>query len=302
VNGICAVIVTYRPDNTRLTKLLSSLKGFVRQIVVVDNASPQLDEARLRATDPFIIVKRLECNRGIATAQNDGVALARETGCKYVLFLDQDSLPLEGMVRSLLDALQRLQASGCKVACVGPRLKVPGGSALSMFFRLGWLGTRRQTCPDDRAAIECDILLSSGSLIPLEVIDKVGGMEDALFIDQVDTEWCLRARSMGYRIFGACGAILEHRLGEASSRLWFGRWRQLPRHKPFRYYYIFRNSVLLSRRGYVSPKWILFQLRWLVALFLRYGIFTRKRSGELGMMLKGTMDGMRRITGKLELQ
>jgi hypothetical protein len=39
-----------------------------------------------------------------------------------------------------------------------------------------------------------------------------------------------------------------------------------------------------------------------VALFLRYGIFTRKRSGELGMMLKGTMDGMRRITGKLELQ
>jgi hypothetical protein len=36
------------------------------------------------------------------------------------------------------------------------------------------------------------------------------------------------------------------------------------------------------------------------ALFLRYGIFARKRSGELGMMLKGMMDGMRRVTGKLE--
>jgi hypothetical protein len=35
-------------------------------------------------------------------------------------------------------------------------------------------------------------------------------------------------------------------------------------------------------------------------LFLRYGIFIRKRSGELGMMLKGMMDGMRRVTGKLE--
>jgi len=76
--------------------------------------------------------------------------------------------------------------------------------------------------------MECDFLLSSGSLVPLDVIDKVGGMEEELFIDQVDTEWCLRARSMGYRVFGAFGAILEHRLGEAHARAWFDRWPHLP--------------------------------------------------------------------------
>jgi rhamnosyltransferase len=302
VNSVCAIVVTYRPDAARLAQALLALRSTVKAIVVVDNASADFDEGRLREVYPSLIVKRLESNKGIATAQNEGVALARQTTCKYVLFLDQDSLPQDGMVSSLRHTLERLQAAGYKVACVGPRVRLPGSANLSVFYRLGWLGLQRQSCGHDTAAVECDFLLSSGSLVPLDAIDQVGGMEEALFIDQVDTEWCLRARSMGYRVFGACGAVLEHPLGETFSRIWFGRWRRLPRHKPFRYYYIFRNSVLLSRRAYVSPKWIWFQLQWLCALFLRYGIFTRERSGELGMMRKGIVDGMRRVTGKLELQ
>ena len=189
---------------------------------------------------------------------------------KYVLFLDQDSLPQDGMVSGLRQTLNRLQANGHKVACVGPRVRLPGSSKPAVFARLGWFGLQRQSCPHDEAAIECDFLLSSGSLVPLEVIDDVGGMEEALFIDQVDTEWCLRARAKGYRVFGACGAVLEHRLGEALFRIWFGRWRHLPRHKPFRYYYIFRNSVHLFRREYAPRKWMWFQLQWLGALLLRY--------------------------------
>ena len=303
MSSVCAVVVTYGPDNARLAQVLSSLRGSVETVVVVDNASVELDEARLREAFQSLVVKRLESNKGIATAQNEGIALARHTKCRYVLFLDQDSLPQPGMVANLRETLERLRSEGHQVACVGPRVRLPGSPHLSGFHRLGWLGLRPQPCRHESAAVECDFLLSSGSLVPLEVIDRVGGMEEALFIDQVDTEWCLRARSMGYGVFGACGSILEHRLGEAYYRIiWFGRWRHLPRHKPFRYYYIFRNSLLLFGRAYVSPKWVWFQLQWLAALFLRYGIFSARRSGELGMMLKGTVHGMRRITGKLELQ
>jgi 2-polyprenyl-3-methyl-5-hydroxy-6-metoxy-1,4-benzoquinol methylase len=91
---------------------------------------------------------------------------------------------------------------------------------------------------------------------------------------------------------------MEHRLGEAHSRIWLGRWRHLPRHRPFRYYYIFRNSLLLFRREYASLKWIWFQAQCLGALFLRYGLFGR--DGELRMMLKGAAHGLRRVTGKLD--
>jgi rhamnosyltransferase len=298
VNSVCAVIVTYRPDNARLSAILSALGGTVEAIVVVDNASAGLDEGRLRDAYPPLIVKRLESNKGIAAAQNEGVALARRMKCRYVLFLDQDSLPQPGLVSSLRAALERLQASGYQVGGVGPQVRLPGSPAASDFCRFGWFGLRPVRCAAEAAIVECDLLLSSGTLIPVEVMEKVGGMEEGLFIDLVETEWCLRARSKGYGLFGVCGAVLEHRLGEAHSRIWLGRWRQFPRHKPFRYYYIFRNSLLLFSREYARPKWMWYQLQWLGALFLRRGIFNRQHSGELGMMLKGIRHGMRGITGK----
>ena len=299
-DGVFAIIVTYHPDLQRLRSLLTALRDEVAGLIIVDNGSANIDEKALLHMYPALVIRKLGTNKGIAAAQNEGISIARQMTGKYVLFLDQDSLPQDGMVSGLRQTLNRLQANGQKVACVGPRVRLPGSSTLSVFFRLGWLGVRREPCSHRTAAVECDFLLSSGSLVPLEVIESIGGMEEGLFIDQVDTEWCLRARAKGYGVFGACGAILEHRLGEAFSRIWFGRWRHFPRHKPFRYYYIFRNSLLLFTRKYIPRKWILFQLQWLAVLFLRYGIFSGNRSGELGMMLKGAVHGMRRITGKLE--
>lgn len=295
----CAVIVTFQPRTEALSVTLSALASQVDGIVIVDNGSTQLDEAPLRAVYRSLEVKTLGINKGIGAAQNEGTAHARELGYENVLLLDQDSVPQKGMVECLRTVLERLRAEGHKVGCVGPRVRLPESDVLSRFAKIGWLTLRHGSCRDPSSAVECDMLISSGSLIPLDVIEAVGGMEEDLFIDQVDTEWCLRARSKGYRIFGACGAVLEHRLGESAARFWIGRWRRLPRHKAFRYYYIFRNTILLSRRNYSSLKWILFNARWLAALFLLYGVFTRHRTGELGMMMKGMLHGIRGVTGKL---
>jgi rhamnosyltransferase len=294
------VIVTYQPDRTRLLQVVQAVRVATEHVVIVDNRSDYFDEAALRAAHPGLMLKRLHTNMGIAAAQNEGVDFARCCGASYVLFLDQDSIPQERMVSCLRTTLERLEREGQKVACVGPRVRLPGTHKVSDFARPGWLLRRRVPCPHATAAVECDFLISSGSLVSLRTMDQVGPLEEGLFIDQVDTEWCLRARAAGYRVFGACGAVLDHRLGDSANRLWFGRWRRLPRHQAFRYYYIFRNTLLLFRRRYVSLKWMLFQLRWLCALFLLYGIFNRHRSGELSMMVKGVADGIRGVTGKLQ--
>jgi len=291
--------VTFEPRIEGLSKTLTALAGQVEGIVIVDNGSMRLDEARLRETYRPLVVNKLGTNKGIGAAQNEGMALARRLGYEYVLLLDQDSVPQDGMVGSLRAALERLREERYKVACVGPRIRFPESEDLSNFAKFGWLSFRYGTCGGPSSAIECDMLISSGSLIPLDVMEEIGGMEESLFIDQVDTEWFLRARSRGYRIFGACGAVLEHRIGDSAQRVWAGRWRRLPRHKPFRYYYIFRNTILLSRRNYAPLKWILLNAKRLAALFFLYGVFTRNRTGELGMMVKGTLHGFRGVTGKL---
>jgi rhamnosyltransferase len=283
-----------------MERLLAALRNDVDAAVLVDNGSPHVDERRLVHAFPSLLIERLETNKGLAAAQNAGIALAGHVGASYVLFLDQDSIPEPGMAARLCRILRRLGAQGLKVACVGPQFRSVAGRDPSGFARLGWFGLRRTHRIDPDLAIECDFLMSSGSLVPMDVLREVGGMEEGLFIDQVDTEWCLRARAKGYQVFGACGAVLDHRLGEDVHRVWIGRWRNLFRHKPFRYYYIFRNSLLLFRRDYVSAKWMLFQLSWLLALFIRFGILRGRQGKELRMMLKGIAHGIRGVTGKLE--
>lgn len=299
VGRVCAVIVTFQPRTESLLRTLAALASEVDGIVIVDNGSARLEEPVLRTIYPTLVVRKLESNHGIGTAQNVGMDVAGQLGYTHALLLDQDSVPEDGMVRRLRSFLERMHEQRQKVACVGPRVRFPGSAQLSTFTTPGWLRTPNDVCQEEGSSVECEVLLSSGSLIPLDVVQEIGGMEEALFIDQVDTEWCLRARSQGYRIFGVCGAVLEHRLGESTLRLWLGRWRNLPRHKPFRYYYIFRNTIVISRRGYTSWKWKLINLRWLAALFLIYGILTRERSGELSMMVKGALHGIRGITGRM---
>jgi rhamnosyltransferase len=295
------VIVTYLPDLARLEHQLRALAGSVDGAVLVDNGSPGLDEQRLLRAFPALVVRRLGVNQGLAAAQNIGSGVARRLGAAYVLFLDQDSVPEKNMACRLRETLERLAVEGRKVGLVGPRFRAADGGAVGNFARVGLLWVRRVACDSDSAAVECDALISSGSLVPVAVLDDVGGMEEGLFIDQVDTEWCLRARAKGYRVFGACDAILDHRLGEDLHRLWFGRWRNLFRHKPFRYYYIFRNTVSLLGRDYVPFPWKLYNLRWLAALFVIFGILRGRNFLELKMMLRGIRDGLRGVTGRLKV-
>ena len=294
VAKVAAVIVTYQPDTAQVERILQALEGEVDSIVLVDNGSSEVPEQRWRQHSARLVVRRLAENKGIGAAQNEGVAVAKAAGATHVLLLDQDSLPAAGMVPVLLGAAQLLAERGVRVACVGPQRRRPDSEAVTGFTRLGWLGLRKIRCEDPTRPVECDFVVASGSLIPLASWEQVGGMEVDLFIDLVDTEWCLRARAKGYGVYGTA-AVLDHTIGEAGKR---APLLGLPRHKPFRYYYIFRNTMLLARRPYVPLQVVVFQLGWLAALFLLVGVL-RGGWSELRMMGRGARDGLRGVTGKL---
>lgn len=147
---------------------------------------------------------------------------------------------------------------------------------------------------------EADFVISSGSLIPINVLDDIGPMDESLFIDHVDTEWCLRVQSKGYRLFGVPGARMLHTLGESRTRIWFLRWWTVPHYLPFRFYYIFRNSFLLQSREYISLKWRLAILFRCLKILFFYGLFSNQRFSCLRMMGKGIVDGLRGVTGSAQ--
>jgi rhamnosyltransferase len=295
---ICVVIPVFHPRLEILARIIDAVRPHVSQVVIVEDGSRTLDNA-FCASVPDTDVTRLDANCGIAAAINAGIARARLTQASHVLLLDQDSIPEDQMLPALQTAITNLESREDKLAAVGARFLDPYAGLLSSFTRLTSCGVRRVPCGDAAHEVPTDFLLSSGTMMSLKALDEVGPMDESLFIDNVDTEWCLRARAQGYRLYGVCNAILQHSLGESAIRMWFGRWRYVHSHRPFRYYYIFRNTLSLMRRTYVPLGWCLHGLWHLAGLFALFGIAAKDRSSVLPYMLRGIIDGIKGARGPI---
>lgn len=287
------VVVTYCPDPGVMARQFHRLAEEGVNVVLVDNFSPMQEEIIAAAAGYGFEHIALEKNVGVAGAQNAGLEKVRAMKGEYAVLLDQDSIPDEGAFEALLDAL--LNASeGAPVAAIGSSYTLQAGTPGSSFVRFAWFGFRKVYCaPGDPGLHQVDFLISSGSLFPMSVLAEVGPMQEELFIDHVDTEWFLRAGSLGYRSYGSCGARMSHALGERVVRIWLGRWRTVPVHKSFRYYFTFRNSIWLYRQKYAPVKWITADAVRLLYIFLFSALFLPSRRDNLKWMFRGMRDGFR---------
>lgn len=300
---IVPVVVTYNPDESTLIANLTALLSQVQNVVIVDNDSrcdvteiaKRLDKA---CFDRVILIK-LQHNNGLGKAFNTGISVARNLNAAFVLLMDQDSIPESDMLSKLHEAYQNLEKSRVLVGAVAPCYRNNTSSQLSQFVRISRLGLARITNNDNTNCTRADFLISSGSLIAMHALNQVGEMDDELFIDHIDTEWCFRAQSQGFALYGVCDAIMQHSLGDKQIRFWWGRWRNISFHQPFRYYYMFRNSVLLWQRPYMPTSWKRADKLRILSLFVFFTLFSPNRIANLRMMLRGLKDGFNGRTGKL---
>jgi len=301
--AVCAIVVTYNPDRTVLEAVLDAVARQVSAIVVVDNGSESATTHWLGETARQWIAHLilLAENLGLGVAHNRGIEWARRGGYTHVLILDQDSVPMPDMVEVLLGASRRLCSEGNRVSAVGPRYLDPVSGWSSFFVRFGKVALHHVFCDREGAkeVIAADFLISSGMLVSMEAVDEIGGMDEALFIDHVDTEWFLRARGKGFSAFGVCGAVMTHRLGDEKVRVWLGRWRSVAIRSPLRHYYAVRNSILLYRRPYSPGIWILNDTLRIIQLFCFHSLFGTSRLEHAGMMLKGVWHGILGRSGRL---
>lgn len=287
--------MTFNPGRGEIEGLLASVMPQVTAAVVVDNGSREDVRPRLPAAQSALHFIPLGENLGIAAALNRGIDWARAQNATHVLLLDQDSELAADMVARLLTAATSLAAGGHRVAAVGPRYVDPRQDNPPPFIRVRGLRVERGRCDTADAVVPVDYLISSGSLVPLSALDVAGAMDESLFIDYVDIEWGLRAKSRGFRSFGVCGAAMRHSLGENPIRF-FGK--TIPLHSPLRHYYHFRNAVLLYRRAAPPLNWKLVDGYRLLLKLGFYALFARPRREHLRMMLLGLWHGLSGRSGR----
>ncbi len=264
-------------------------------VAVVDDGSTHgsgvlADIERLGA-----LVIRRRANEGIGAALNMGIeaVLERDSGLTYIVTFDQDSEPPAGMLEKYEGARQAARAGGLAVGSISPQ-SVSGSRVLRGRGGHGYFEVAEP--------------IQSALLVWRAALDAVGGFDEGLFIDGVDTDFYWRMRRAGFHAVAAPGVALEHSLGTRSEARLLGRPIQVsaqPLHlmqsAPFRYYYIGRNRIHLLRRYFaVEPRWMLRGL----ALDLRHvivvGLLGTERKQRLGYFVKGTVDGLRGRTGKAQ--
>ncbi len=300
---VAAIVVTFHPDRDLLLRVIKATAEQVGGLVVVDNGSENDVAAWIAQLQHPQRIQALALgeNFGVAYAHNRGIEWARAKGYAYALILDQDSVPAPDMVARLRSALEDLRAQGRRVAAAGPRYVDPDTDQDYYFVAFDRWRTRRYYCRNagsGQTVLAVDFLISSGSLIPLEVLAEVGAMDEAMFIDHVDTDWFLRAKSLGYHSIGVCHALMEHRLGSRTVPLRLLRRGRVPVHSPLRLYYVVRNSLLLYRKPYVTWRWATFDLGRLFFVMVFFSFACAPRFRNAAMMARGLWDGLLGRTGR----
>jgi rhamnosyltransferase len=308
-SDVVAIVVTYRPETEATNALLRALAPQVRDVVVVDNGSPDATVETLRAitTDVGATLLPLGSNRGIAAAQNAGIAWSRGRDARFVLLSDQDSLPAADMVDRLLTGFARGTAESAEgarrpVAAVGPVTMDERNEGAALLFSAQRWGPRRAKIPaTEGALVEAAFLIASGCLLDWAALETVGVMNEEWFIDHIDLEWGLRARRAGYALYGVVGAGLSHSLGDRTQNI-PGRPRDVHIHSAVRNYYMARNTVLLIRSGLMSAWWRWGYAGWITKYAVFYVLAVPPRAQRARLLVLGLWHGLCGRTGPLPRQ
>lgn len=286
----CGVVVTYHPDDGVIERI-AAMSAECDHVVVVDNGSGGTVGGSI-AKLPRVTYLPLPENLGIAVALNRGAFWAKERGYTWIVTFDQDSLPQTGMISALLATAARHP----QTAVVGPRIvdTVRGRAAYKWVKKSAqWpLLFRRVPCENDDLVAVTSVI-TSGSLVSLHVWERVNGFDDALFIDYVDNDLCLKVIEDGFLVCVAHDAFLEHRLGERTRHSALGHDFRPTHHSALRHYFMARNRIILWRRYAARhPHWAGFDLLFAGYNYVRVLAFEKERIPKIRAIMLGTWDGL----------
>lgn len=273
---VMAIVVTYRPDFARLAENLDAIIPQVGAVLVYcndANDSPQLPGF---LEERGCVYKSDQNNSGLAHALNEACRAAETLGARYVLLLDQDSVPEGGMVSGLLSCM----ANG--VALVSPQIVDRN---------------KREGKRADTSIVPIKRAITSGALVDLSAWKSVGGFDERLFVDWVDYEFSCDLRLHGYRLMRNNAVALLHEMGHREYAFTLpgphgGRPFYRTNHSKSRLRDKAR-SWAITKRKYAHTKAGKEERRYIAALALRDLVLERDRIGTIKAFIDGFREGGR---------
>lgn len=231
------MVPTFRPppESVELIQALAA-RG---PVLVSDDASPCTKDPTLAVISevPGVTVIRNSHNRGIARALNQGLTIARDRGCRWLLTLDQDSFVDIDYSPSMVAFADRLLAAGIPVGAVGAG-DVRDASGPLVF-------PTRTIVRGREHVVVTEEVVQSGTLWLVDALTQVGGFDEDLGMDAIDAAACLGLRSHDFVVAVNPDVSMEHRIEGAQQLTIIGRTVMVTGHSPSRRRSIVRNRLRL---------------------------------------------------------
>lgn len=254
--------------------------------VIVNNSSNALPQ------DMGCKVIELGDNLGIAKAQNVGLEFVKRENGYAVIFFDQDSVINQPLLETLLKPIVNGEAE-----MTAPVFYDEKQGFFYKIISIDAVGrTHKHTLDHISDKFETNVVISSGHTVKLSVFETVGDMADDFFIDYVDTEWCLRAASFGYRTRICKEAIMQHSIGDKVINL--GHFKA-PVHSPYRRYYRIRNAFLLLRKKHIPKRMACREVIYALLHHMVLICCCTEKMNYIKYLLLGIWHGIRGRSGKL---
>lgn len=303
--SVATIIVTFN----RKALLVDCLKANIGQtrpadrIIIVDNASSDGTRDALESegllANKAVEYLRLDQNFGAAGGTSRGTQRAADEGFDWIWLMDDDAVPGPDALERLLEGFDSLPASDRNGLCAMTACVTDPQGKIDSMHRRRWnfatLASPALGPQDyDGHAVEIDIGSFVGFLVSRDVVEAIGTPDPDYFIYYEDTEYSLRIRHAGGKIFLCPRSRIAHpenpNDSKAAVRSASYAWRN---------FYHLRNKVHTYRL--YAPNRFIFAYRMLKTLLeTQFSVlaFQPDKWARSRSFLKGIRDGVQGKLGK----
>jgi len=262
--NIAVGITLYNPPET-VWSHISFLTNLKLRVWIVDNSDTQQKNPILAGVEFY--KHNANCG-GLAKALNILCERAVEQNLEWLLTLDQDSA-FESE-KDLLNLLSHTRKCDGDVAIIAPTVK----KINSDFFAI-----------------------TSGTLLRIQAQKECGYYLEYFFIDALDSEYCLRLLSYGWKIKIADDSLMNHKIGAMIEKRvpFFKKRFYVTEHSPERMYYIMRNHcITINHYKNKLPKFCKKHRKQLLKHIIKILLYEKNKCAKMKMILHGFLDARKK--------
>lgn len=219
---ILAVVVTYYPEKELLKNNIAAFIDDIDKVLIWEN-TPEDKKLQYR----FIENPKVEyCGDGINSishALNYAWKYADTHGYDYLLTMDQDSV-----FQNFAELKEYAYRHSNQMMLLGP-----------------WYSVKKNL---SQPSVKVEALITSGMLVQMKILNSLEGYNEALTIDGVDTDLCLRANQKGIYSYQITSCFMQQRFGQSLVKIHNGKEHHFYSYPARRLRSIVKSHIYLMRK------------------------------------------------------